>query len=316
MSIIKEFVTLKDKNWFNTGGTARYWAEPENQQEFAQALLWAKENNIIPTLIGEGANILISDDLIEGLIIRPKLKNISKLDNNIVEAGAGVSFEALINWSLDNGLLGLEEFSGIPGSVGGSVYINIHYFKFLLSDFLVGADVINRSTGEILSVDKEWFNFGYNQSKLQERNYYLVNARLQLKAGSDFDIAFAKGRSLEITRHRKSRYPYKNTCGSFFRNFYPEEVTLESAGKKMIYIAYYLDKIGVKGELSIGGAIVSHQHANMIVNYNNGSSSDIVNLARKMQELVFDKYNIIPQPECQLIGFTSYPFYSEFPSKK
>lgn len=306
---ILEFISLKDKNWFNTGGIARYWAEPETQEEFSGLLLWAKNNKLDPIVIGEGANILISDDLIDTLVIRPKIKGISKVDANIIESGSGASFADLINWSLDNNLLGLEEFSGIPGSVGGSVYINIHYFEFLLSQFLIGADVINKLNGEVISVDNSWFNFGYNKSKLQENIYYLLRARFRLRLGSEFDVAYAKGRSKEIIRHRRSRYPYKNTCGSFFRNFYPAEVSLESAGKKLIYIAYYLDKVGIKGELSFGGAIVSHQHANMIVNYNNGSSLDIVNLARNMQQLVYEKYSILPQPECQLIGFKKYPFH-------
>ena len=75
----------------------------------------------------------------------------------------------------------------------------------------------------------------------------------------------------------------------------------------MIYVAYYLDKLGIKGELSHGGAIVSHQHANMLVNFNNAKSSDIIDLATKMQEMVQERFNIIPQPECQLIGFKNNP---------
>lgn len=309
MDLIKEYISLKDKSWFNTGGLARFWAEPVTQEQFANILKWANNNSLNTIIIGEGANILVTDNTIDSLVIKPKLKNIYDLGNNIIEAEAGVVFGDLINWCLNNKYLGLEEFSGIPGSVGGSVYINIHYFEFLLSNYLVGADLINKTTGEIISVDNNWFNFGYNKSKLQEKLYYLVRARFRVNIGSDLEVAYSKGRSYEIIRYRKTRYPNKNTCGSFFRNFYPEEVTLESAGKKMIYIAYYLDKLGIKGELSVGGALVSHQHANMIINYNNSSSQDIINLVKKMQELVYNKYSLVPQPECQLIGFSEYPFY-------
>lgn len=309
MDLIQEYISLKDKNWFNTGGLARFWAEPTTQDQFSDILKWANNNSLDPIVIGEGANILVTDSIINSLVIKPKLKNIADLGNNIIEAEAGVVFGDLINWCLNNKYLGLEEFSGIPGSVGGSVYINIHYFEFLLSNFLVGADLISKKTGEIISVDNSWFGFGYNKSRLQEKSYYLIRARFKVNSGSDLEIAYAKGRSYEIIRYRKTRYPNKNTCGSFFRNFYSEEVTLESAGKKMIYIAYYLDKLGIKGELSAGGAIVSHQHSNMIVNYNNSSSQDIVNLVKKMQELVYKNYFLMPQPECQLIGFDEYPFY-------
>lgn len=77
----------------------------------------------------------------------------------------------------------------------------------------------------------------------------------------------------------------------------------------MIYVAYYLDKIGVKGQLKVGDAIVSYQHANMLVNQGNATSADIVNLARTMQELVVKQFGITPQAECELVGFKEYPLY-------
>ena len=134
-----------------------------------------------------------------------------------------------------------------------------------------------------------------------------MSATFKLKKISEKETAFALGRKKEIIRHRAARYPQKGTCGSFFRNFHEGEVTLESNDKKMIYVAYYLDKIGVKGALQVGYAIVSHQHANMIVNQGNATSKDIIEVARKMQMLVKDKFDIIPHPECRLIGFKKYP---------
>ena len=143
---------------------------------------------------------------------------------------------------------------------------------------------------------------------LQNKEYFLVYATFKLKKVTELQAAYAKGKSDEMIRHRAKRYPTKGTCGSFFRNFYENEVTLMSAGKKLIYVAYYLDKIGVKGQLSVGDAVVSYQHANMIVNTKNATSADIIKLVRIMQQLVKDAYNIIPQPECLLIGFNQqYP---------
>ena len=197
--------------------------------------------------------------------------------------------------------MGLEEFSGIPGTVGGSVYINLHYYEFLLEQFLINAQIIHKTTGEILTVDPKWFKFGYDQSRLQEKEYYLVCATFQLKHATDLEIARARGRREEIIRHRQRRYPTVRTCGSFFRNFLPEEVA--NTDKKLIYVAYYLDKLGIKGELSVGDAVVSHQHANMIVNRGKATSSDIVQLVQLMQKMVVDQFGIKPQPECQLIGF-------------
>ena len=132
--------------------------------------------------------------------------------------------------------------------------------------------------------------------------HFVLNATFKLKKGSNSDIAYARGRRKEIIRHRTARYPTSHTCGSFFRNFHEHEVTLEINGKKMIYVAYYLDKIGVKGQLRVGDAQVSHQHANMIINRGNATSTDIITLAQEMQRLVYEQFGVMPQPECKIIN--------------
>lgn len=310
--IIQENVPLNDKNWFRTGGSARYFCEPKTASDFVAALEFAKKNNLPLSILGAGANILVSDTGCSGLVIRPANTSLSTTspdkDHALVTAGAGVIIDDLIIFCLDHQLCGLEELSGIPGTVGGSVFINIHYFQFFLSDFLVSAKVIDIKTGELITVSKEWFNFGYDYSTLHKREHILFEATFKLRPVSEIEAAYAKGRNVEIIRHRKQRYPYQGTCGSFFRNFHDDEVTITSNGRKMIFIAYYLDKLGIKGELSVGGAIVSHQHANMIVNKGSATSQDIVTLGRTMQELVLKNFGILPQPECQLLGFETYPF--------
>jgi UDP-N-acetylmuramate dehydrogenase len=312
-NLIQENISLHDKNWFATGGAARYFAQPYTEQEFAQALFFAHAQHLPIFVLGHGANILISDEGVDGLVIQPQLTTImhqmhpQETDYALIKAGAGTSMHDLILYCLDRNLLGLEEFSGIPGTVGGSVYINLHYFEFLLEQFLDHATVIHKSTGKQEIVTPEWFGFGYNKSRLQDEEYYLLDAIFKAKIATPLETAYARGRHVEIIRHRKNRYPNKNTCGSFFRNFLPEEVTFISNGKKMVYVAYYLDKIGVKGQLRINDALVSHQHANMLVNQGKATSADLIRLARTMQEMVHKQFNIIPQPECRLIGFKEYP---------
>ena len=310
-------VPLADKNWFKTGGPAQFFAEPTSADEFTQALAFSREHNLPVTVLGAGANLLISDDGLPGLVIRPALSRITHTSSGghvVVTAGAGVHMHDLIEYCLDHHILGLEEFSGIPGTVGGSVFINLHYFQFLLSQFLESATVINAHTGECLTVENSWFNFGYNYSTLHTHDYYLVDATFKLKPCSELEAAYARGRRVEIIRHRASRYPQSGTCGSFFRNFYDTEVTLESLGKKLIFVAYYLDKVGVKGALSSGDAVVSYQHANMLVNRGKATSHDIISLARMMQEAVYNQFGIVPQPECRLLGFTEYPLLQTAPT--
>lgn len=346
-NFIQTNVSLKDKNWFHTGGSARFYCEPRTVEEFSAALSFAQQEAVEIFVLGQGANILISDDGFDGLVIRPQLLGIevvpfypsihfatqatqntsdfakasnfakASMDRSadrqdekntvFIKAGAGVTMDALIQHCLAHQIVGLEEFSGIPGTVGGSVFINLHYFEFLLAQFVVCAELINKKTGELKVVDQDWFAFGYDQSELQTQDYYLVNATFKLTRCTELEAAYAQGRRTEIIRHRVKRYPSVNTCGSFFRNFHDHEVTLVSNGKKMIYVAYYLDKIGIKGELTVGDATVSYQHANMLVNRGNATSADIINLVRMMQQLVYEKFGIIPQPECQLVGFKEWP---------
>ena len=158
---------------------------------------------------------------------------------------------------------------------------------------------------QIITVDPTWFKFGYDSSKLQDKEFYLLSATFLLKHATDSQVAFARGRRQEIIRHRERRYPQLGTCGSFFRNFLPEEIA--NTDNKLIYVAYYLDKVGVKGELFVGDAIVSYQHANMLVNKGNATSSDIIKLAQAMQQKVFQQFGIKPQAECQLVGFKQNP---------
>jgi UDP-N-acetylmuramate dehydrogenase len=307
--LIETNVSLADKNWFLTGGAAQYFAQPKTESEFAAALDFARTHNLEISVLGSGANILISDAGVQGLVIRPALKQveiISQTEHTAhIKAGAGISIHDLIEWCLDHHLLGLEEFSGIPGTLGGATYINIHYYEFLLETFIIGADVIDKSTGKIMHVDKNWFEFGYDHSKLFDKQYFVTNVFLELKKATPEDIMFARGRRVEIIRHRQKRYPYERTCGSFFRNFFPEEVA--NTQSKLIFVAYYLDQLGLKGHAHVGGAKVSHQHANMIVSSPGATSQDIVDLARLMQTKVFETFGILPQAECQMLGFAQNP---------
>lgn len=303
-------ITLADKTWFLVGGYAEWFATPTTAQEFIAALDFARANQLQITVIGEGANVLVSDAGCRGLVIRPSMQNVQAVEHETtvdVIVGAGMRMHDLIEWCLARGYTGLEEFSGIPGTVGGSVFINLHYFEFLIDQFLISGTVLNAETGAIVAVDRSWFAFGYNYSRLHDSPYYLLDATFRLTKSTEVATAYAQGRRAEIIRHRIRRYPHHGTCGSFFRNFHEHEVTLSSNGKKMIWVAYYLDRLGVKGELREGGAIVSHQHANMIVNTGTATAHDIVTLARRMQELVKQNFGIVPQPECRLLGFDTHP---------
>lgn len=311
--LLQEHIPLNDKNWFRTGGKARFFASVTTEEEFQEALAFARGSKCALFVLGGGANVLISDEGFNGLVIQSKIETITHEDVDahtvLVHAGSGVQMPQLINYCLAHNICGLEEFAGIPGTIGGAAFNNMHYFEFSLSNFLSGCRIINKDSGIIENVSAQWLQLGYDHSSLHDKQNFLVSGTFRLKKVTDLEAAYARGRHKEIIRHRFSRYPTAGTCGSFFRNFHPEEVILNIAGtdKKMIFVAYYLDKIGVKGALSVGDAVVSHQHANMLVNKGNATSHDLITLARMMQEKVYEQFGVLPQPECELVGFREYP---------
>jgi UDP-N-acetylmuramate dehydrogenase len=306
--LIFKNVLLSDKNWFRTGGDAEFFAEPKNLDNFKEIIKFSNDKNLKISIIGDGANILVNDDGVSGIVIHPSGKKIEigniTVDNYVyVKAGSGVLIDDLIFYCLNNNIIGLEEFSGIPGSVGGSIYINIHYFKFFISMFVESATVIEIASGNVFEVEKNWFDFGYDSSKLFEKKHIVIDVTFKFKKVDFVEAAYAKGRSLEIIRHRKERYPYKGTCGCFFRNLNEDEVNFEVNGKKILAAGYYLEKVGVKGELRKGDVCVSHKHANMIVNEGQGKTEDILFLANEMGKRVFEKFGLKLHPECQFFGF-------------
>ena len=307
---IRRNVSLAARTWFRVGGPARWYCEPRNAGDFREALAFARRNAADVFALGEGANVLVSDAGFDGLVLRPRNAAITCARSgrgHTVTAGAGAAMQAVIDHCLGAGYAGLEVFSGIPGTVGGCVYINIHYFEHLLSQFLISARVIDRQSGAVSEVPADWFAFGYDTSRLQRGTHLLLDATLRVRRVSATEAAYATGRRDEIIRHRERRYPCSHTCGSFFQNFTAAEVGGQRRGGAITSVAYYLDALGIKGKLRAGGAVVSHQHANMLVNTGTATAADIARLARRMQELLRARFGLVPRPECQLVGFRKPP---------
>lgn len=318
LAIIREQVDLKQYNWFGVGGLAHYFSEPKTVEELTEVVNWAKIHSLPARLLGQGANVLISDEGFNGLIIKLALLDIVHEDYDtefvLLSASAGCSLEAVIAYMFDRAkCVGLEEFSGIPSSIGGALFINLHYFEFLISMFVFTATVYDIKNAEIKIVDREWFQFGYDDSTMKrDRNFILINATFKLKKANELAIAFAKGRNVEIIRHRKSRFPYEKTCGCFFKNFSAEDenVIVNGEGKKIFAAAYYIDQLGLKGTLYKGHSFISPKHANMITHDGEGTATEIIEIARVIQREVFKGFRLCLEPECELIGFDNYPLYT------
>ena len=318
-NFILEDISLKEYSWFGSGGKARYFADLKNQLDLIEVVGWCQKNFINVSILGLGANILISDEGFDGLIIKmpAKEKKYYYVDEKvgILTVDAGYSFDDIIEYAIQEAFLfGLEEFSGIPSSIGAAIYINIHYYEFLIEQFVESVTIYDIETNSILIIDRQGCQFGYDESIMKKNKQYIIlTVSFILKRGTIQDSWYALGRKREIIRHRYNRYPYRYTCGCFFKNFdcsNPFLLLKNSTNKPITAASYYLDQAGAKNICHYNEAGVSWQHANMIVHKGMSSTHDIIMVARMMQKIVYQKFNLFLEPECQLLGFSKYPLFS------
>jgi len=297
---IQEKVILKPYTTFKIGGPARFFCEPMNSDEVIEALNFAKENNISAFVLGLGANILVSDNGFQGLVVRQRNETISIKDNFII-AQAGAVVESLINTALAENLIGFEDFSGIPSSIGAALYINLHYFDAFIANLVRSALVLNKETLKVQDVDSSWFNFNYDNSRLKtDEDHVLLEAKFELKKVDDYTKHEAIGKSKEIIRTRKYKYPSEPSVGSIFQNLNSEEQ--KQYGLPTRSVAYLIDVCGLKGT-RVGDALLSHRHANMIVNVGDARAEHVLELAQIIKEKVKERFGTDLRFEVQLVGF-------------
>lgn len=282
MNFIKKYeyyenYNMKRYNTYKLEVIAKYLVFVKNIEELTQLLKELKEKNIKYRILGNGSNIIFENDYYDGVIIKlDKLNNLKVTDNEI-EVESGYSLMKLSRDILNYGLTGLEFAAGIPGLVGASVAMNAGAYNEDMSKVVKEVKVINKDN-EIITMTKEELNFEYRDSFLKKnKDYICISAVLTLQKGNKQD-------SLELINSRKERrtetqpleYP---SAGSVFRN--PENIP---AGK-------LIEDCGLKG-YNINGAEVSVKHANFIINKENCTGKDIIELINLIKEKVYEKYNI------------------------
>jgi len=297
---ILENVSLKPYTNFKIGGSARFFCEPKNTEEIIDSFKFAKEKNLPAFILGNGANILVSDDGFPGLVIRQKNEKIF-VDGNTINAGSGTTIERLISTALEHNLVGLEDFSEIPSTVGGALYINLHYFGVFIGPLVKSALVLSKDTLKTEEVDQSWFRFGYDDSKLKsDKDYMLLEATFQLEKVDDYKKYEAIGKSKEIIRTRQHKYPSEPSVGSIFQNLNREKQHQHNLPTRSV--AYLIDVCGLKGT-RVGDALLSPKHANMIVNVGEAKAADVLKLAEIIKQTVKERFEIDLKFEMELVGF-------------
>lgn len=286
---IQKNINLTPYTTYRIGGDAEYFASPTNEKEIIEIRNFAKSQNLPLYILGAGSNVLVSDKGIKGVVLH--------LDNNFagceiientVKAKAGTRLTYLINTAKKYSLSGLEPLIGIPGTVGGAIVMNAGAFNCEISKYLVKVVIFDMLKGEIYTEIPVNLDFGYRKSNLYQENKLVIEGIFQL-IKRDTNLIEQDIQKFSALRKQKQKIRLPN-AGSVFKNP-PDGLP---AGK-------LLDDLNVK-RLRIGNAMVAPEHANFIVNSGGATANDVYLLIKKLQNLVYEHYNIKLEPEIKFLG--------------
>ncbi len=282
---IQEFVSLRELTTLGVGGSARYFAIVENKQGLQEALHFSKMRNLAFFVIGKGSNILLDEGVFPGLVILNKIEFLEEKKPGLFFAGGGYSFSLLGTKTARAGYSGLEFAAGIPGSVGGAVFMNAGAAGKEVADTLVAVEVMD-ALGNVREIPRKDLKFSYRTSPFQQTNEIVCNATFSLQKRSE-----ARGEQVDLITYRKKTQPYGDkSAGCFFRN--PE----------CAHAGALIEKAGLKG-FQIGGAKVSELHANFIVNVGGATTHDILSLKERVQKEVYRTTGQKLEVEVRYISF-------------
>ena len=272
-----ENIDLKKYTTYKAGGIGRVLVIPKDIESLQKLFNYINKNNIKYKMLGLGSNLIFGDDIYEGILIKLDEFNDVNISDTTIRVGAGYSLIKLSLLAARNDLAGLEFASGIPGTVGGAIYMNAGAYKSDMG-YIVKEIKVLTPDNEIITMSNKELDFHYRTSFLQKNpGYICLEATLNLYKGDRNAI-------LDVIRDRKKRrietqpleFP---SAGSVFRN--PPD---DFAGR-------LIEELGYKGK-KIGGAMVSTKHANFIINVGNAKGNDIKKLILEIQEKVKEKYDI------------------------
>ncbi len=282
--ILIKNLELKNITSFRTGGNAKYYFIPDSKETLVKLLQSTKYKIYI---IGNATNLLVSDAGFDGILVNLKgFTNYICRKKNFIIAGASVSLNTLIESAIEYELKGLEKLSGIPGTVGGAIYMNAGAFGKVIGDVVEYVKVLSFKGKEKIFY-KDQIEFLYRKS-IPINKYIILEACFKLYRGKKKEILKTQK---EILKRRAQKQPLEYpSAGSIFKR--PEKG----------YAGELIEKAGLKG-FKIGGAMVSEKHANFIINTGTANSKDIYDLIKEIQTRVYKKFKIKLQPEIKFLGF-------------
>ena len=280
---------LAPRSTFRIGGAARLAAMPDSTDKIIEAVGTAKETGLDFVVIGNGSNVLFSDKGFDGLVIFTRGADSVVIRGNRVVADAGAPFTKLAVTVKNAGLTGLEFAYGIPGSVGGAVYMNAGAYNGEASQVVVSSTAYDDLTEEVRVIRGEEHNFGYRTSVYSQNRDRLtvLSAEFELKEG---DSAVIWETMQELMRRRREKQPleYPN-AGSVFKR------------PKGYFVGKLISDAGLKG-YTIGGAQVSEKHAGFIINRGGATAEDVLRLVEHIQKTVQSRFGVMLECEINFKG--------------
>ncbi|WP_294985499.1 UDP-N-acetylmuramate dehydrogenase [uncultured Fenollaria sp.] len=284
---IKEDESLSKYTTFKIGGPARVLIEAKSDEEVLKLVRLFDEMKEDYLIIGNGSNLLITDTGIERpvIVLDKNFAHIERIDEVTLYAEAGASLKSLANKALELGLGGLEAISGIPGTVGGAVYMNAGAYGSEIKDVVTKIRFIKDDS--IAEIDASEANFAHRRSIFQEKGYIILGAYFKLEKKDKKDI---EEEQRDYTQRRKDKQPLEYpSAGSVFKR--PEGY----------YASKLIEDAGLKG-LSVGGAMVSKKHSGFIINTGSASFDDVVTLIEKVKAIVLEKFAVSLEEEIRIIN--------------
>ena len=268
---------------FKIGGPADWFCETRNEQEVVEAIKFAKEKKLPFFILGNGSNLLVSDDGFRGVVIKMENEEV-QINNEKILAEAGISLSKLVNIAQENSLLGIEFMVGIPGTLGGVVFGNAGAWQQNIGDKVERVKILDKDN-QFKWVNHDECQFSYRQSRFKKNQEIILAVELKLEKDKQLEI---KNLMNENLKKRESQ-PKEPSAGSIFVNPKPQ-----SAGD-------LIEKCGLKGE-QIGQAQISQKHANFIVNLGGAKAEDVVKLIALAQKEVRKKFGIDLKTEIVFLG--------------
>ncbi|MGM8315701.1 UDP-N-acetylmuramate dehydrogenase [Clostridium perfringens] len=277
---------MSEHIYFRVGGPADILVTPVNEEQVVNTLKLCREYNVPYFILGNGSNILVKDGGISGVVIKFNKLNKITTEVNCVTAQSGALLKDVSKAALENNLRGFEFACGIPGSIGGAVFMNAGAYDGEMAHVIKSARVIDENCN-IKNLTKEELELGYRSSIVMKKGYVVIEATVELESG---EYASIKDKIDDLTNRRESKQPLEYpSAGSTFKR--PEGYF---AGK-------LIQDSGLKG-FSIGGAAVSEKHSGFVINKGGATAKDVLDVIAHVQKTVKENFDVELHTEVRIIG--------------